>query len=115
MARKDQYTYGRMKEQKLAEMLRKKGASVRVRQASRGPGDMEAKFSTGRKWLIEVKSSRSGEARSLSSEEKRRLNQAADRKGATPVLARVTRRGVEFKSTRSDRRLSPSPRTKRGK
>lgn len=115
MARKDRYSYGRMKEQKLAEMLRRKGASVEVRKASKGPGDIEARFSTGRKWLIEVKSSRTGEARSLTAKQKHHLNSAADRRGATPVLARVTRKGVEFKSTRSDRKLSPAPRTKKGK
>jgi len=112
MARKDQYKYGRLKEQKIAQILRRKGASVEVRKASRGTGDLEARFSTGRKWLVEVKSSRSGEARSLSSEEKHRLNQAADRRRATPVVARVTRQGVEYRSARSDRRLSPLPRSR---
>jgi len=114
MTKKDQYSYGREKERRLAQLLRNKGASVQLSKASRGAGDLVARFSTGRKWLVEVKASRTGRAASLNRDQRTRLNRAADRMSATPVVASVTRRGVEYRSTRSDRRLSPLPRGRRG-
>ncbi len=110
---KDQYSYGRAKELKIARSLRARGASVKVSKGSKGAADLTVKFSTGRKWDIQVKSSRKGTPASLSSKDSGRLKQGATRKGATAVVAKVTRSGVKYTSERSGRKLTPLPRKKK--
>ncbi len=92
---KSQYKYGRDKEVKLARSLRAKGASVKVSKGSKGAADLKATFSTGRKWNIQVKSSRKGTPASPSAKDLGRLKQGATKSGATPVVAKVTRGRVK--------------------
>ena len=112
MAKKDEYSYGRVKERKVAQLLRAKGASVRVSKASRGAADLKVTFSTGTKWNVQVKSSRRGTPASPSAKDSGRLKQGATRGGATPVVAKVTPRSTEYRSARSGRKLTPPPRKK---
>ncbi len=106
----DQYKYGRDKEQKIARSLRARGASVKVSKGSKGASDLKATFSTGRKWNIQVKSTRKGTPASPSRRDLGRLKQSATKSGATPVVAKVSRGRVSFSSARSGRKLTPSTR-----
>ena len=109
---KSQYKYGRDKEVKLARSLRARGASVKVSKGSKGAADLKATFSTGRKWNIQVKSSRKGTPASPSAKDLGRLKQGATKSGATPVVAKVTRGRVKYTSAYSGRKLTPSTRKK---
>ena len=106
----DQYKYGRDKEQKIARSLRARGVSVKVSKGSKGASDLKATFSTGRKWNIQVKSTRKGTPASPSTRDLGRLKQSATKSGATPVVAKVSRGRVSFSSARSGRKLTPSTR-----
>ncbi len=108
----EQYKYGRDKEQKIARSLRAKGASVRVSKASQGAADLKVTFSTGTRWNVQVKSSRRGTPASPSAKDSGRLKQGATRRGATPVIAKVTPRSTEYRSARSGRKLTPPTRKK---
>jgi len=109
---KSDYEYGREKELKIARSLRARGASVKVSKGSKGAADLKATFSTGRKWDIQVKSSRKGTPASPSTRDSKRLKIGATKTGATPVIAKVTRSGVKYTSERSGRKLTPLPRKK---
>jgi len=110
---KNQYKYGREKEKKVAQLLRSKGASVKTSPASKGAADLTATFSTGTKWHVQVKSSRTGTPASPTTKDKGRLKQGATKRGATPVVAKVSPRAVEYISARSGRKLTPPPRKKK--
>jgi len=110
---KNQYKYGRDKEKKVAQLLRGKGASVKTSRASRGAADLTVTFSTGTKWNVQVKSSRTSKAASPSTRDAGRLKQSSTKRGATPVIAKATPKGVEYTSARSGRKLTPPPRKKR--
>lgn len=109
---KSQYKYGRDKEIKVARSLRGKGASVKVSKGSRGAADLKAKFPTGKKWNIQVKSSRKATPASPSRKDLGRLKQGATKSGATPVIAKVTPKGTKFISARSSKKLNPPSRKK---
>lgn len=102
------YKYGRDKERKVARALRTRGASVRVSPGSKSVTDLKAIFRSGKKWYVQVKSSRSATPPSLTSKELARLKQSATKSRAIPVVARVTPKGIEYKSARSGRTLRPS-------
>lgn len=109
---KDQYKYGRKKEEKVAKSLRGRGAKVEVSKGSKGAADLEVKFSTGTKWKVQVKSTRSGTAASPSRKDVGRLKQSATKSGATAVVAKVSPKGVEYTSARDGRKLNPPKRKK---
>jgi Holliday junction resolvase-like predicted endonuclease len=111
--RKNQYSYGRKKEQKVARSLRSRGAKVDLSKSSKGATDLVAKFPTGTKWAVQVKSIRSGKAASPTSKELGRLKQSATKTKATPVVAKVSQNGVDYSSARSGRKLAPPPSRKR--
>ncbi len=111
MAKSD-YEYGRDKELKIARSLRARGASVKVSKGSRGAADLKATFSTGKKWNIQVKSTREGTPASPSTRDLGRLKQSATKSRATPVVAKVSRGKVTYSSARSGRKVSPSTRRK---
>ena len=113
MAKKDEYSYGRAKEKKVAQLLRNKGADVKVSKSSKGAADLRVKFSTGTKWDIQVKSSRRGTPISPSAKELGRLKQGATKSGATPVVAKVTPKGIHYTSAKSGRKLTPPPRKRK--
>jgi hypothetical protein len=113
MAKKDTYSYGRAKERKVAQLLRKKGASVEVSKGSRGAADLKVTFPTGRKWNVQVKAHRRSIPASPSAKELQRLRQGATRSGATPVVANVTPKGVKYTSARSGRKLTPATRKRK--
>lgn len=102
------YKYGRDKEQKVARVLRNKGASVKVSPGSKSAVDLKAVFPSGKKWYIQVKSTRGRMPASPTSKELGRLKQSATKSSATPVIAKVTPKGIEYKSARSGRTLIPS-------
>jgi len=113
MPKKDEYSYGRAKEKKVAQLLRTKGASVKVSKSSRGAPDLKVTFSTGTKWNIQVKSSRKGVPASPSAKDLGRLKQGATKTRATPVISKVTPEGIQYTSARSGRKLTPPPRKKK--
>lgn len=110
---KSEYEYGRGKELKIARSLRAKGASVKVSKGSKSAADLRVKFSTGTKWYIQVKSSRRGTPASLSTKDLGRLKQGATKTRATPVISKVTPKGIQYISARSGRKLTPPPRKKK--
>jgi len=109
---KNQYKYGRAKEKKLAQLLRSRGASVKVSKDSKGSADLRVRFSTGTKWVIQVKSGRGSTISSPSPEDIGRLNKVARKNSATPVVAKVSPKGIEYISARSNRKLTP-PKSKK--
>lgn len=104
---KNQYSYGRKKEEKVAKSLRGKGANVKVSPGSKGAADLVAKFPSGTKWNVQVKATRSGDAASPSAKDLGRLKSSSTRSKSTPVVAKVTPEGIEYKSARSGRTLTP--------
>ena len=99
--------YGQRQELKVVRQLRGHGAKVTMSLGSRGPADVKARFPSGKSWNIQVKSSRTGIPASPSTKELGRLKISASRSGATPVLAKVTPKGISYQSARSGRKLSP--------
>lgn len=110
---KNQYGYGRSKEQKVAQSLRNQGASVKTSKGSKGAADLVAKFPSGTKWEVQVKSTRSGSPAIPSAKESGKLKQSATKSNSTPVVARVSPEGIEYKSARSGRTLTPPSSKKR--
>lgn len=106
------YKYGRDKEQKVARALRNKGASVKVSPGSKSAVDLKVVFPSGTKWYVQVKSTRSAKTVSPTSKEIGRLKQVATKSSATPVIAKVTPKGIEYKSARSTKTLTP-PKSKK--
>ena len=106
------YKYGRDKEQKVARALRNKGASVKVSPGSKGAADLKATFPSGTKWDVQVKATRSGKAASPTPKDVGRLKRGATKSSATPVIAKVTPKGIEYKAARSGRTLTPPKRKK---
>lgn len=103
----NQYGYGRKKEHKAARQLRRTGASVKLSPGSRTSKDMVASFPTGTEWAVQVKATRGRVARSPSRQDLANLKRSATRTGRTPVAAKVTRKGIEYRSARSNRKLTP--------
>ena len=103
----DNYQYGRGKEHKVARSLRGKGASVQLSPGSRGSADLDANFTTGTKWKVQVKATRQGQPQQPSAKDLGRLKQSATKSHATPVVASVTPKGIEYTSARSGRKLNP--------
>jgi hypothetical protein len=103
----DQYDYGRTKEQKVAQSLRKCRAKVTLSPGSKGSSDLQATFPTGTKWNVQVKSTRSGKPAPPSPKDRGRLKQSSTKSSATPVIANVTTKGIEYASARSGRKLAP--------
>ncbi len=106
MAR-NQYGFGRSKEQQVARSLRGKGATVKLSPGSRGAADLTAKFPSGRTWKVQVKATRGSFAASPSRRDLGRLKQGASRSGATPVVTKVTPKGMSHTSARSGKKLKP--------
>lgn len=109
---KENYKYSRDKEQKIAKALRNRGASVRTSEGSKSAMDLKVVFSSGTKWNIQVKASRSKIAVSPKSKEIRRLKQETYKLSATPVIAKVTPDGIKYESASTGRILVPPRRRK---
>jgi Holliday junction resolvase len=99
--------YGQRQERKVARQLRGHGAKVQISPVSRGAADVKARFPSGKAWNVQVKSSRAGMPASPSTKELGRLKISASRSGATPVVAKVTGKGISYRSARSGRTLKP--------
>lgn len=110
---KDQYSYGREKEEKVAKSLRGKGAKVELSEGSKGAADLVAKFPTGTTWNVQVKSTRAGAPSNPTPKDEGRLKQGATKSSATPVIAKVSPKGIEYESARSGRKLNPPKSKKR--
>lgn len=104
---KSPYEKGRQQEERLAKSLRGGGAKVKVSGGSRGAADLKAKFPSGTKWNIQVKSATKGTPASPSSKDLGRLKQSSTKTGATPVIAKVTPKGTTYSSAKSGRSLKP--------
>ena len=105
-----QTKFGKRQEQKVARALRSRGAKVISSPGSRGAADLKAVFPTGTKWNIQVKTSRATPNRP-SAKDIGRLKQSAKRDNATPVIAKVSPRKIEYESA-SGRELNPPKRRK---
>jgi hypothetical protein len=101
------YNYGRRQENRVAQSLRSKGAKVTVSPGSRGAADLTARFSPSRTWKVQVKSSRGCSPASPCARDIGRLKISASRSNATPVISKVTPRGITFTSARNGRTLRP--------
>lgn len=93
-------------EDRVANSLRRAGASVEQSPGSRGSADIIASF-PGKDWFVQVKYSGSGQPAGLSSQEKRNLVLRADRNDGTAVLAQVTPSKIEFSSAKTGAKLKP--------
>ena len=93
-------------EQRAANSLRRRGFNVTRSPGSRGAADLDARAG-GRRWLVQVKSSRGPNPAWPASNEVRRLNSMASKNNATPIVAQVSPKGIEFFSARNRRRLRP--------
>lgn len=102
-----QYRYGRQAEERVARQLRGLGASVELSPGSRGPADLVASFPTGTGWAVQVKASRGCEPAAPARQELANLKRSATATGRTAVVANVTPEGIEFRSARNNRRLTP--------
>ena len=102
-----QYKYGRDKEQKVARSLRGRGAKVDVSPGSKGAADLKARFPSGTKWSVQVKSTRGDVPSPPSTKDLVRLKQSGSKSRATAVVADVTPKGIEYKSARSGKKLTP--------
>jgi hypothetical protein len=99
--------YGQRQEQRVARQLRGHGAKVQISPDSRGAPDVKARFPSGKAWNVQVKSSRAGMPASPSPKDLGRLKISASRSNATPVVAKVTPKGISYNSARSGRKLNP--------
>jgi len=109
----NQYRYGRSKEELVARHLRGHGAQVDMSQGSKGAADLAAKFPTGTKWKVQVKSSRTSASRKPCDEELRRLKISATKSRATGVVACVMQNEISFESVRDGRKLTPPNRSRK--
>lgn len=87
----EDYEYGRNQEEKVARLLRARGAKVEVAPGSKGATDLKTEFPSGTKWWLQVKATRGQKPPSSSPKDLGRLKQSATKSGATPVIAEVTR------------------------
>ena len=94
-------------EDRVAASLRRAGARVEKSPGSRTSADMTANWDSGKKWLIQVKYSGKRTPASPSSDEQRTLLARANRNNATPVIAKVTPKKIEYESARDGRKLNP--------
>ena len=104
----NEFVYGAEMERRVAERLRRKGWTVRMSPASRGPFDLTAR--KGRRfWLVQVKATRRPVTfiEKLSTVGRERLIDAADSRGAVPVLALVAKGWIFLLSARNWRHLRP--------
>lgn len=99
------YKKGRSAEEKVANQLRRAGASVKVSKGSRGAADLQADFGT-KKWDVQVKAGKTAPDK-LTGTDKQRLNIKATKSGTTPVLATVKDNKITYTSNRSGRKLNP--------
>ena len=104
---KNQSPFGRKGEEKVAASFRVRGAKVRISPGSREAADVVAKFPSGTKWAVQVKSTRSGIAATPNRHDAGRLKNSASHSGATAVVAQVSPKGVKYTSARTGRSLTP--------
>ena len=107
-----QKKYGLKKEDKVGRSLRARGAKVHASPGSIGAADLKATFPSGTKWNIQVKSSRTSEVSSPSRRDLGRLKASASKSKATPVVAKVTPKGITYESARTGRPLKPPQKKK---
>ena len=107
------YNCGMRKEREVTQLLRRRGARVVRGRASRGAADLAATFATRTRWWVQIKSCRKGTPASPSRRDLGRLKQSSTKRGATAVVAKVSRRGVQFASARTGRVLTPPSRRRR--
>lgn len=106
MVKQSTFKKGRTAEQKVAQDLKLYGAEVSLSPGSRTTTDIEAKWTTGRRWFIQVKSGKSPQW--PSADELKGLNSRATKAGATPVVALVEKgEKIEYYSARSRKKLKP--------
>lgn len=98
---------GKKAENKVANSLRRYGASVTQSKGSKGSADGIASWQTGREWYYQVKYSSKGNPSGLSAREKKNLIARADKNKATPVLIHVTPEKIEYASAKTGRKLKP--------
>lgn len=94
-------------EDRVANSLRRSGASVEQSPGSRGSADVIANWPGGKEWMTQVKSSIKGNPASLSQREKTNLVSRAERNNTTPVLAQAIPGKIEYFSAKSGRKLKP--------
>jgi len=98
---------GKKAEDRVADSLRRAGASVQQSPGSRGSADVIGNWDNGKEWMTQVKYSGVGKPAALSSREKRNLVSRAEKNNATPVLAQVTSNRIIFTSAKTGRLLKP--------
>lgn len=94
-------------ENRVANSLRRTGASVEQSPGSRGSADVIANWKGGKEWITQVKYSGTGKPAGLSAREQKNLVSRADKNNATPVLAQVTSSKIEYSSAKTGRKLKP--------
>ena len=103
--RSSNYAKGIRAENKIATKYRESGWSVKQSPGSRGAADLKCTSKTGTIHYVQVKSSGSGSAR-ISSSEVGRLKSTATRNGATSVIAKVDKNGMNINYAKSGVNIS---------
>ena len=101
---------GEKAEKRVGAHLRRNGARVTMSPGSRTSADLIAEWSTGRTWLVQVKSTSRQKPHPVTAKERQALIRRAKRSGATPVIAQVTRDRIAYFSAVTGRELHPKPR-----
>jgi len=89
---KSNYHCGIDNEKRVKRLLKRMGAEKVIQSpGSRGSYDLEAIFPTGKKWLVQVKSSCEGNLpKKLNTQETKRLVNDSKKKNGTAIYANVT-------------------------
>lgn len=98
---------GQKAEERVANSLRRAGASAERSAGSRGSADVVGSWNSGKKWMVQVKYSGKNQPAALSPQERKNLLSRAERNDATPIQAQVTPNKIEYTSVRSGRKLKP--------
>lgn len=93
-------------ENRVASSLRRTGAKVELSPGSRGSADIVANW-PGKEWMVQVKSSNTGQPADLSFRERQNIVSRAKNNNATAVLAQVTSKKIEYSSVATKRKLKP--------
>jgi hypothetical protein len=90
-------------EKKVMAYLGAKSEASRPRPGTKGAADMRVSFSTGTVWNVQVKA-----CRSVAAEKVCQKNAGIELPPSeTLVIAKVTPRGIEYRSAKTGRKLTP--------
>jgi hypothetical protein len=103
----DRTLYGYDAEDTVADYLSRCGAAIGMSPGSRGPIDVYAEWSPSKRWGVQVKASRDGDAKLPRPAERERLIRACRDWRARPVIALVDDGRTKYLDGRTGERIYP--------